>query len=81
MTTAENMKSDSQGATSVPRGISQALLQSEIEFWRELIESCKETDPPDRIERMQYALALAESKLASISSNLHFLDYARGVLK
>jgi hypothetical protein len=81
MTTTENMVSDSQGATGVPRGINKALLQSEIGFWRELIESCKETDPPDRIERMHHALALAESKLASIPSNLYHLDNARGVRK
>jgi len=79
MATTENMKSDRQGAAGVQHGISQALLQSEIGFWRELIESCQETDPPDSIERMRHALALAESKLARPPSNVYHLDDARGV--
>ena len=78
MATTENMKSDRQGATGVQHGIGQALLQSEIGFWRELIESCQETEPPDRVERMRYALALAESKLARPPSNVYHLDEVRG---
>jgi hypothetical protein len=81
MATTENMKSDWQGAAAVQYGISQALLQSEIGFWRELIESCQQTDPPDSIERMRHALALAESKLARPPSNVYHLDDARGVRK
>ena len=73
------MKSDWQGATGVQYGISEALLRTEIEFWRELIESCQETEPPDRIERMHYALALAESKLNKRTSNVYPLDKGRGV--
>lgn len=42
----------------------ETLLQIEVTFWRELLQS----DDPDRTtsctERMQYALALAESRLA-----------------
>jgi hypothetical protein len=79
MATTENMKSDRQGAAAVQHGISQALLQSEIGFWRELIESCQEKDSPDSIERMRYALALAESKLARPPSNVYHLDDMRGV--
>ena len=74
MATTENMKSDRQGTPGVTHGISQALLRSEIGFWRELIESCQESDPPDAIERMRYALALAESKLARPPSNVYHLD-------
>ena len=81
MATTENMKSDRQGTTSAQHGISQALLQSEIGFWREMIESCQESDPPDSIERMRYALALAESKLARPPSNIYHLDDARGDYK
>jgi hypothetical protein len=63
----------------VQLGIGEALLRSEIGFWRELIESCQETDPPDSIERMRHALALAESKLARPPSNVYHLDDVRGV--
>ena len=81
MATTENIKSDSQGTTDVQHGISEALLRSEIGFWRELIESCQETEPPDHVERMRYALALAESKLARPPSNVYHLDESRRVLK
>jgi len=81
MATTKNIKSDRQGATGVKHGISEALLRSEIGFWREMIESCQESDPPDSIERMRYALALAESKLARPPSNIYHLDDARGACK
>ena len=81
MATTENIKSDRQGTTSVQHGISEALLRSEIGFWREMIESCQETDPPDSIERMRFALALAESKLARPPANIYHLDDARGDYK
>ena len=81
MATTENMKSDTQGATGVRHGISEALLRSEIGFWREMIDSCQESDPPDGIERMRYALALAESKLARPPPNIYHLDDARGDCK
>jgi len=79
MATTENIKSDRQGTTGATHGISQALLRSEIGFWRELIESCQESNPPDSIERMRYALALAESKLVQTRSNVYHLDEVRGV--
>ena len=78
MATTENIESDSQSATCMQHGISQALLRSEIGFWRELIESCQEKDSPDSVERMRYALALAESKLVRPPSNVYHLDDARG---
>ena len=81
MTTTENYQHDIQTATGVQRGISEALLKSEIGFWREMIESCQETDPPDSIERMRFALALAESKLARPPPNIYHLDDARGDYK
>ena len=81
MATTENIKSDRQGTTGVQHGISEALLRSEIGFWREMIESCQETDPPDSIERMRFALALAESKLARPPANIYHLDDARGDYK
>ena len=81
MATTENIYSAGQGAADVQHGISEALLRSEIGFWREMIETCRETDPPDSIERMRYALALAESKLSRPPSNVYHLDEARGVSK
>ena len=81
MSTIENMKTGKPGATGVQHGISEALLRSEIGFWREMIESCQETDPPDSIERMRFALALAESKLARPPANIYHLDDARGDYK
>ena len=68
------MKSDSQGVTVVQLGVSEALLRTEIGFWRDLIESCQETDPPERVERMRFALALAESRLNGRPSNVYHLD-------
>lgn len=81
MAITENMKSETRVETEIQHGISQALLQSEIGFWRELIESCQENDSPDSIERMRFALALAESKLVRPPSNVYHLDDARGVRK
>jgi hypothetical protein len=63
----------------VQLGIGEALLRSEIGFWRELIESCQETESPERIERMRFALALAESKLNKRPSNVYPLDKERRV--
>jgi hypothetical protein len=48
-------------------GCHEALLQSEIGFWRELIETCREDEPAETVERMQQALALAERRLAKLS--------------
>ena len=79
MATTINLSSQKKSDTGVQSGIGEALLRSEIGFWRELIESCQETEPPDRIERMRYALALAESKLNKRTSNVYPLDKGRGV--
>ena len=77
MSTNENMKPGKPDANGVQQGISEALLRSEIGFWREMIDSCQDTDPPDSIERMRFALALAESKLARPPPNIYHLDDAR----
>jgi hypothetical protein len=44
----------------------EALLRSEIGFWREMIDSCGGTAPRDNVERMEQALALAESRLMTL---------------
>ena len=38
-------------------------LTAEIEFWRDLINNRSLDAPPESLERMQQALALAERKL------------------
>lgn len=47
-------------------GINEALLRSEIGFWREMIDSCDASQPAESVERMHQALALAESRLACL---------------
>ena len=44
----------------------EALLRSEIGFWREMIDSCGDSESRDSVERMEQALALAESRLAML---------------
>ncbi len=41
----------------------QQQLAVEIEFWREMIEQQDTPFPPESLERMKQALALAEHKL------------------
>jgi hypothetical protein len=45
----------------------EALLQSEIEFWQEVIAACPVTQSAESLERMHQALALAETRLARVS--------------
>jgi hypothetical protein len=83
--------SDAQDSTGAEFDINEARLRAEIGFWRELIDSCDEEQPPDSIERMNHALALAELRLAHLfetyqkisgdgikrPSNVFFLEEAR----
>jgi hypothetical protein len=77
--------SNSQGACSVERGISEAMLRTEIGFWRDMIVSCRDTEAPDNLERMQHALALAELRLgdlcAHVAPNVFPIESARGEVK
>jgi len=76
---------DRQVASGVERGITEALLRTEIGFWSDMIVSCRETEPAESIERMQHALALAELRLERLcqnrSSNVFQIDTARGGMK
>ena len=48
-------------------GSSEAMLRSEIDFWRQLIDHCQELPQPSGVvERMRQALALAEFRLAAL---------------
>lgn len=49
-------------------GRSEFLLRTEVAFWRDLVESSGDAVPPESIERMQQALALAESRLLQLYS-------------
>ena len=52
------------------QGPDTSLLQAEIDFWRSLIEAKREpARSRESSERMQQALALAEYRLAALSSN------------
>lgn len=69
----------------------EAMLRSEIGFWRELIDGCDDAQPPESIERMQQALALAERRLSTLfqsyrdtggnggrgRANVYYLDTTR----
>lgn len=84
---------DNEAAAETPSlpAANEAMLRSEIGFWRELIDSCDESQPADSIERMQQALALAETRLqvlfqkylmtpgekAGGKSNVYHLDKTR----
>lgn len=56
------------------RIVNEALLRSEVAFWRELIAASDlAVQPSASIERMHQALALAESRLAGL-----FADHEQG---
>ena len=50
-------------------GANEALLRSEIGFWREMIDSCADTQPEASVERMHQALELAEGRLMRLFEN------------
>jgi hypothetical protein len=60
-----NLPGGCNGAADAP-AINEVSLRAEILFWRELIETCPPDQPASSRERMQQALALAESKLRSL---------------
>ena len=62
----DNLTDDSQISSDPLFGINEALLHSEIGFWQEMIDSSDESMAPDQLERMQQALALAQSRLAGL---------------
>jgi hypothetical protein len=82
---ASNKKTNmsTQDAVGLKGGAAEVLLRSEIGFWRELIDSCPEAHSSDSVERMNHALALAESRLADVLgsckpiSNVYHLDESR----
>ena len=53
---------------AMPESDGMALLNAEIEFWKEIIETCPVSHSSDCVERMHQALALAEHKLAKLEA-------------
>lgn len=64
-----NTTDDSQYTRDPLYGINETLLRSEIGFWQEMIDSDGESLAPDALERMQQALALAQSRLKNLFRN------------
>ena len=44
----------------------ESQLKSEIDFWRDMLETRSDDLPGPTVERMQFALALAKRRLAEI---------------
>ena len=65
--------------------LSETVLRSEIAFWQEMIGSRCDAMPPEAVERMQHALALAKKRLSGLlecypnadAPNVYQLDPAR----
>ena len=65
--------------------INETVLRSEIAFWQEMIGSRRDALPPEAVERMHHALALAERRLSGLyacypnadAPNVYQLDPAR----
>jgi len=57
---------------------SEILLRAEVGFWRDLIEGAGRTAPPESIERMQQALALAECRLLGLFRDRPAVVESRG---
>ena len=47
----------------------EALLHAEVSFWRDLLGDCDGTLPPESIERMRQALALAEYRCLQLGGS------------
>jgi hypothetical protein len=59
----ENSHHDSAGTCEV-------MLRAEIGFWRQLLSGCDQAVPPETIERMQQALALAELRFLQLQRDV-----------
>lgn len=46
------------------------LLRTEVAFWRDLVNNCGAEAPPESVERMRHALALAEHRLLQLYGDL-----------
>ena len=84
---AESEISTDGGAATNQAGphVNETVLRSEIAFWQEMIGTSSDALPPEAVERMHHALALAEKRLSCLyeihggtrSANVIHLDRAR----
>jgi hypothetical protein len=63
MNDEDDSESANRGASCPAAAASEALLRAEIGFWREMLGKADGCLPPESIERMRHALALAEYRL------------------
>ena len=64
MAETETIISDPPGGPCNHKLPHETALRSEIAFWREMIEARSDALPPEAVERMHHALALAERRLS-----------------
>jgi len=83
-----------ESQVSIARGVdenqaaprfNETVLRSEISFWQEMIDSSGTALPPEAVERMHHAQALAENRLSRLyeehvhapANNVFHLDQQR----
>ena len=66
MTSIDETGSPSAQPEVGAEGLYETMLQTEINFWRDLIECSEEAQTPECLERMQQAMALAQSRLQGL---------------
>jgi len=86
---AESEISTSEDSASTQAGprVNETVLRSEIAFWQEMIGTTSNALPPEAVERMHHALALAEKRLSGLydlhlsarPSNVFHLEQARRI--
>jgi len=54
--------------------LSEQMLKEEIEFWRSMIKNKDEDATEQAVERMCYALDLAEQRLLLLSDDQHTIN-------
>jgi hypothetical protein len=63
----DDTKCSAEGGTiNAGTQTSETLLRAEIGFWWELLNDCDDALPPESVERMRQALALAEHRLMQL---------------
>jgi hypothetical protein len=66
----DNETSADERSQHASAGSCEVMLRAEIGFWRELLSSCDQTEPPENVERMQQALALAELRFLQLQRDV-----------
>ena len=75
----DDIKCSAEGGTiNAGTQTSETLLRAEIGFWRELLNDCDDALPPESVERMRQALALAEHRLMLLFK-AHLADCASSI--